>query len=381
VPPVAPAPPPLAWYGSSFAYYEPDPPPTPTVDELNAAADEARARRRETFTPEQFRPRPGGGDTTGVVLGRFLPVHEGHRYLIEYARAYAGRVWVFVRVRADDPIPWPVRRDWLTDLFPDVPLVAIEDGAEPGETWQQISRRWTDRIRAHVSPDYLFAGADWVSPVAHLLEAQYVPVDRSAIPVSGTRVRADPWAWERYLPPSVRAWYLRRVCLIGPECTGKSTLAERLARHYGTVHVPEFARTWFGGPRFDWVPEIVSRIAHGQRTAQTVLARHATRTLFCDTDLLTVRLWSERLFGAAPDWVTAASEADDIDLYLLTAPDLPFTGSGELDRPAERAEFHARCERELIRLGRRYVPVAGDHEQRFASAVEAVDALLAQPRA
>jgi nicotinamide riboside kinase len=101
--------------------------------------------------------------------------------------------------------------------------------------------------------------------------------------------------------------------------------------------------------------------------------------LFCDTNLLSVRLWSERLFDAAPEWVRAAGEDDGIDLYLLTAPDLPFTGVDARNTPAERVDFHARCERELTRLGRAYTPITGDHEQRFARAVEAVDALLAQP--
>jgi HTH-type transcriptional regulator, transcriptional repressor of NAD biosynthesis genes len=378
---VAAPPPPLAWYGSSFAYYEPDPPPPP-ADELNAAADEARSRRLERFTPEQFQPRPGGGDSTGVVLGRFLPVHDGHRYLIEYARAYAGRVSVFVRVSDGDPIPWPVRRDWLSDLFPDVSVVPIEDQrtSDTAPTWREISQRWTDQIRAHVSPDYVFAGEDYGLSLAHLLKARYIRVDRGAVRVSGTQVRADPWAYEKYLPPGVRAWYVRRVCLIGPESSGKSRLARALAGHYGTVQVAEFARTLYRDPTLEWGPEYVSQIAQGQVTSQAVLARHASRVLFCDTNLLAVRLWSERLFDAAPDWVRAASEDDDIDLYLLTAPDLPFTGSARLNRPAEREDFHARCERELVRLGRPYVPIAGDDAQRFARAVEAVDALLAQPR-
>jgi NadR type nicotinamide-nucleotide adenylyltransferase len=360
-------PPPIAWYGSSFVYYEPDP---STAEELDAAAEQARARRLAAFRPEAFDARPGGGDTAGVVLGRFLPVHDGHRYLIEYARAYTGRVFVFVRVGADDPVPWPVRRDWLAELFPDVTVVPVDAAPNPVA--------WLEKIRAHVDPDYLFAGEDYGSSLASQLNAEFVPVDRDAIPVSGTKVRADPWAFARYLPPCVRAWYLRRVCLIGPESTGKSRLAQRLARHYETVHVPEFARTWFRLGHLEWEPGVVSHLAEGQRTAQAVLARHASRVLFCDTDLLAVRLWSERLFDAAPDWMRAASEDTGIDLYLLTGPDLPFTGDAQFNRPAERAEFHARCERELTRLGRPFVHLKGSMEGRFRTAVGAVDALLAR---
>ena len=114
----AASPPPLAWYGSSFAYYD-DPRP-PTDEELDLAARQAREERLAGFSPEQFGPRPGGGDRSGVVLARFLPVHDGHRYLIEFARAHTPDLHVFVRVRAEDPVPWPVRRDWLAELFPEV---------------------------------------------------------------------------------------------------------------------------------------------------------------------------------------------------------------------------------------------------------------------
>lgn len=100
--------------------------------------------------------------------------------------------------------------------------------------------------------------------------------------------------------------------------------------------------------------------------------------MICDTDVLSVRLWSERLFGTAPDWVREAADRSGADLYLLTAPDLPFTGPQERDQPAERRQFHADCERELIRLGRRYVAIDGDHDGRFAQAVAAVDALPAR---
>ena len=70
-------PPPVAWYGNSFAYYEPE----PTVEELDTRAAQARQERLGRFSPEQFTARPEHHDRHGVVFGRFLPVHDGHRYL------------------------------------------------------------------------------------------------------------------------------------------------------------------------------------------------------------------------------------------------------------------------------------------------------------
>src|SRR6185369_15949434 len=117
---IAASPPPIAWYGGSFVYYD-EPEPVPTREELDAAAALARERRRAGCTPEDFGPEPGSRTHTGVVLGRFLPVHEGHRYLVEFARAHAEHVHIFARVAPDDPIPWEVRREWMLELFPGLP--------------------------------------------------------------------------------------------------------------------------------------------------------------------------------------------------------------------------------------------------------------------
>ncbi|GAA0908826.1 nicotinamide-nucleotide adenylyltransferase [Virgisporangium ochraceum] len=378
----------MAWYGSSFTYYEPDP------GELDAAAVEARARRLESFSPDQFTPRPdGGGDSTGIVLGRFLPVHDGHRYLVEVARAFARRLWIFVRINRNDRIPWEVRRDWLTGLFPDVTVVPVADPAR--FTREDLFALWDERVREHVLPDYVVMGNDYGPELARRFGARLLVVDRTAVPVSGSRIRSWPARNAAYLPPPVRTWYLAnepamepfegpgpvdpatvgRVCLIGPESTGKTHLALRLAIHYGTVHVPEFAR----GMRHDWDPPSISLIAHGQRASETAMARRANRVLFCDTDLLAVRLWSERLFGAAPDWLQAATgPGGDIDLYLLTSSDQLFVGPPEYNRPAERHAFFHRCRAELTRQGHRYVILAGAVEGRLRTAVQAVDALLAE---
>ncbi|MFI5907482.1 AAA family ATPase [Dactylosporangium sp. NPDC051541] len=355
-------PPPIAWYGGSFAYYDEDAtPPAPSAEELDAAAERARHERLEGFAAEQFGDGPGGESRTAVVLGRFLPVHDGHRYLIEFARAHAGRVHVFVRVGGDDPIPWEVRRGWLAELFPDVVATAIDDEPE----------RWADRITAEVKPDYLVSGDPSGPGMAARLGATLVPVDRHVLPVSGTGVRKSPWDFEGFLPPPVRAWYVGRVCLIGAESTGKTSLAERLARHYGTVWVPERLREL--GP--DISPATLALAAQGQGAAEELLARRAHRLLFADTDLLAVRLWSERRFGSAPAWL---EQPKSPHVYLLCAPDHPFSGDDQRNTPAERRAFHETIEAELVRLGRPYVTLEGDEEQRFARAVEAVDDLSRQ---
>ncbi|MFB9411523.1 AAA family ATPase [Dactylosporangium matsuzakiense] len=357
----ATTPPPIAWYGGSFAYYDEDSTPPPSDADLDAAAGQARDERTANFTLDQFGPEPGGDGKVGVVLGRFLPVHDGHRYLIEFALAHVAELHIFVRVGDDDPIPFDVRRAWLLELFPGTAVTPVEGERE----------QWPERILAEVRPDYLFSGEPDGPGTAARLGAECIPVNRHLLLVSGTGIRKSPWDYERFLPPPVRAWYAARVCLIGAESTGKTTLAEGLARHYDTVWVPERLREL--GP--DITPATIALAARGQSAAEDLMARRAHRLVFTDTDLLAVRLWSMRLFGAAPPWLQTPEPAH---LYLLCAPDRQFSGDIRRNTPAERLAFHEAIEAELVRLGRPYVTLEGDDDQRLTRAVAAVDDLRRQ---
>src|SRR5262249_35302247 len=136
------------------------------------------------------------------------------------------------------------------------------------------------------APDFVFASDAYGAKLAEVLGARFVPVDpaRSAVPISGTLVRADPLSHWEHLPRPVRAYYAKRVVGFGPESTGKSTLARRLAAHFRTVHVPEFARSWLETAGGRVTPEDMPIIARGQLAAEDALAREANRVLFCDTD-------------------------------------------------------------------------------------------------
>jgi HTH-type transcriptional regulator, transcriptional repressor of NAD biosynthesis genes len=363
--------PPLAWYGVSWAYSDPDPEPEPPP----ASPGEGRADLRPGFDREAFgaERRPGRGQ--GVIFGRFLPPHRGHQYLVDFARGFTPDLSLFLRVSEADPISGEVRQGWLRELFPGVAVVPVPDedpsADGPREDWAALVRQRVGR------PDYLFASEAYGPDLAERLGAAYIPVDpeRRVVPVSGAQVRADPWSHWDDLPPCVRPHYLRRVSLIGPESTGKSTLARQLAEHYGTVAAEEYARVFSGAWGSDWVPEDTQAIALGQLAAEDALARRANRLLFCDTDLLQVRLWSERLFGMSPDWIREEAARRSPDLTLVMEPDVPFVGPPGRDRPEERRAFLDRCLSELASLGRPFVRITGAWPERLARALAAVDGL------
>lgn len=323
---------------------------------------------------------------TGLILGKFMPPHRGHELLVDVGRRFVDRLTVLVCTLRREPIPGDLRFAWMRGMFPDLDVRHVTDEvpSDPSEH-PDFWAIWTALLRREMpsGADYVFASEPYGARVAEILGARFVPVDpaREMVPVSGTAIREDPMAHWEYLPDCVRPHFVRRVCVFGPESTGKSTLARDLARRFGTVHAAEFARGLLDakGGRCD--PDDIPRIARGQAAAEDALARQAKRLLFCDTDLLTTTLWSEVLFGSCPPEIRAAAEARRYDLYLLMDVDVPWVQDGQRHLPHARAEFFARCEAALRTRGRPYVVIRGSWAERLERAAEAVAPLLGSPHA
>ena len=171
---------------------------------------------------------------------------------------------------------------------------------------------------------------------------------------------------------------MRRISLTGPESAGKSTLAAQLAAHYGTVCVPEYARQYLEAHGARYALPDLEAIAHGQLAAEDAAAGQARRLLFCDTDLLVLKIWAENAFGTCPAWVLAALEKPRYALTLLLAPDLPWAPDPlrEHPDPAQRWHFYGLYRQELTQRGWPFAEISGPPAQRLARAVAAVEAHL-----
>lgn len=317
----------------------------------------------------------------GLLLGKFLPPHRGHQVLVDFARSYCQRVTVLVCTRADDPIPGALRFAWMREMFPHLNVVHItEDLPQEPKDHPDFWAIWR-RVCLDAAPepvDVVFASEAYGHRLAAELGAVYAPVDqaRGQVPISGTAVRADPMGCWDYLPEVVRPWFLRRVCVFGPESTGKSTLSRALAERYGTVHVAEYARGLLDTKEGRCDPEDIPRIVLGQRAAEDALARQARRLLFCDTDALTTTIWSEVLFGDCPAWIRQEAQARTYALTLLLDVDVPWVDDRQRYLPHAREAFFGRCRAALEAAGRPYRVIRGGWSERMEQACAAVDGLL-----
>mgnify|MGYP001344367871 CR=1 FL=1 len=317
--------------------------------------------------------------TEGVVIGKFLPPHAGHLRLIAAALARVARLSVIVCARPEDPIPGPVRRAWLEELCPTARVLLIEDRYDPHDSrlWAELTVGWLGR-----APDVAFTSEDYGEAWARHMGAAHVLVDRErrAAPVSGSAVRADPYACWEHLPPPVRAWYARRVIVLGAESTGTTTLAEALAGALGTCWVPEVgreltARKWARGETGWTSPEFLE-IAREQGRREDLAARTAARVVIGDTDALATALWHRRYVGRDEPGLWALAAARRPDLYLLTGDELPFVQDGLRDGEHVRRDMHQWF---LQALREQPVPwrlLTGPHERRLAEARAALGPLF-----
>jgi HTH-type transcriptional repressor of NAD biosynthesis genes len=323
--------------------------------------------------------------TTGLVLGKFLPPTNGHRLLVDFARHYVSELTVVVGTLAREPIPGDVRVAWMRELFPTVRVLHHTDenpqypheNPDFWEIWRKSLRRLVP-----VGPDYVFASEPYGAELARVLGARFVPVDlgREQVPVTGTAVRDDPMTLWEHIPDVVRPWFVRRVAILGPESTGKTTLARDLARHFGTRYVAEYARLLLDAVGFELDPGVFDVILRGQRAAEAALARQANRVLVCDTEALTTALYHELFLGTPSPACLAEAERRRYDLYLLTDDDVPWVADAQRPHPEWRPWFKQRCREWLERRGLPWVLVSGGWDQRRRTAAAAIDDLLRQRR-
>ncbi len=166
-----------------------------------------------------------------------------------------------------------------------------------------------------------------------------------------------------------------RICLTGVESTGKSTLANRLAAHFGAVVMPEYGREWAETHGLDFTPAALRAIAHGHIERRTALLAAKPALMIEDTDIVMTSAWAHMLGQRRdPDLSNIPASAS---LYLLFAPDTVWIDDGTRQfGGGQRAQFQAIIVDELARRGITPVLIGGDWEQRFTAAVAAIARLF-----
>jgi NadR type nicotinamide-nucleotide adenylyltransferase len=327
------------------------------------------------------------------VVGKFAPLHRGHQYLIDMALGQCRHVVLLSYSNPEFPGCEPERRaEWLRTLYPQTTNVVVTNEVlaqlfeterrivPPNSDTDDVHRAFTAEVLRRATGrevDAVFTSESYgegfaahldnsfrshnpsAKPVRHVL----VDPARTAIPTSGSAIRDNVHAARQWLHPFVYASFVERVVCLGGESSGKSTLAEVLARKFGSVHAPEFGREWWlergGTLELDDLPFI----ARTQVAREQDLAQQANRYLFCDTSPLTTLFYCLDQFGQAPAELVSLAERS-YALTVLCAPDFEFVQDGTRREPEFRLKQHEWYVRELQQRGIPYIEVHGSIEAR-----------------
>jgi NadR type nicotinamide-nucleotide adenylyltransferase len=167
-----------------------------------------------------------------------------------------------------------------------------------------------------------------------------------------------------------------KVCILGPECTGKTELSKFLADHYKTVWVAEYARAYLNKLGRPYQQADLLKIAHGQLRMEDEWLQDAKKVLICDTNLVVIKIWSEVKYGSCEPHILELMAQRTYNLFLLTYIDVPWENDPMREHPDRREELYQKYLAEMKQQQTPFVEIKGPPETRQKLAVDAIEKLL-----
>jgi NadR type nicotinamide-nucleotide adenylyltransferase len=313
---------------------------------------------------------------TGLTLGKFAPLHKGHQLMIETALAEVDELFVMVYNTDVISTPLQVRAGWIKALYPHVHIIEAWDGPEGYGNTPEIKRVQEEYILKKLNGrkiTHFYSSEFYGEHVSQALNALDRRVDeaRAVIPVSGTSIRENPFDSRAFLDPLVYQDLITKICFMGAPSTGKSTLAQALAKNYRTEFMPEYgAEFWLKHQKdrritleqFEEIP-----VEHIRR--ETELTATSRTYLFCDTSPITTYVFAKDYHRkAGPVLTRLARQAEKrYDLFFLCDIDIAYADTWDRSGAQKRAWFQKQI---IADLQERRIPfhhVSGNLEERIAS--------------
>jgi NadR type nicotinamide-nucleotide adenylyltransferase len=170
---------------------------------------------------------------------------------------------------------------------------------------------------------------------------------------------------------------IKRVVIIGPESTGKTELAQFLAKQYNTVYVPEFARNYVEQLNRPYTYEDIEIIAKEQIRLEKAYALNTNQILFFDTYLIITKVWFQVVYNKIPNWLDTAIRNSKIDLFLLTNTELPWIPDKVRENGGQmREKLFEIYKSELLHYGFNFSIITGTGKKRFNNALEEINYFL-----
>jgi NadR type nicotinamide-nucleotide adenylyltransferase len=312
--------------------------------------------------------------TRGLTLGKFAPLHKGHQLVIETALREMDEVMAIIYDCPETTdVPLTVRANWIRTLYPSVMVIEAWDGpVEVGDT-DLIRKTHEDYILNQLKirdVTHFYSSEFYGDHVSRALGAvnRIVDSSRSAVPISGTEIRRDPFAFRDFLHPRVYRDLVTNVVFLGAPSTGKSTIAERLANEFETVWMPEYGREYWHQYQVDrrLTLEQLEEIAEGHLAREEEMLQSANRFLFSDTNALTTAMFAMYYHGELTVKLAAlANQAvARYDVVFLCDTDIPYDDTWDRSGELNRDVFHKQIVADLIMRKVPFLTLSGPLDDR-----------------
>lgn len=326
---------------------------------------------------------------TGLVVGKFCPLHNGHEYLIDTAMEQCERVVVisYTSTNFGPKFTAAKREQWFENVYCwagdklDVHVIDPASRHVPADDAHELVHRdfcANYLLEIGTSVQAVFSSEEYGEGFALKLQeffqakfriditVDHVMVDyhRLAYPVSGTAMRKQIDLDQ--LPLGVARTFVPKVLFLGGESTGKTTLAKRLSVDFGYGFVPEYGRELYEIRQGKLMYEDMLQIAKFQLQQEELVSKYIPMYLFCDTSPLTTYFYSLQMFGRADKKLKklAYDSLQEYDYVFLCMPDFPFVQDGTRRDEAYRALGTSWYINELMFENKKYVSLVGDLEAR-----------------
>ena len=311
----------------------------------------------------------------GLTLGKFAPFHRGHQMLVEAALAEVDELVVMVYATDVTDVPLQVRAGWIRALYPTVRIIEAWDGPDGyGDTSEIRSEQETYILKklGGLRVTHFYSSEFYGDHVSRALDAVDRRIDeaRSAVPISGTALRADYFAGREYIAPQVYADLITKVCFMGAPSTGKTTLARVMAEQHKTVWMPEYGAEYWLEHQVDRriTLEQFEAIAPEHNRREDTLTLESRNYLFCDTNPITTYVFAKDYHGCAgPVLTRLAREAERrYDLFFLCDTDIPYAETWDRSGDQKRKWFQNQIVGDLAERRVPFFRVSGPLEERVA---------------
>ena len=222
----------------------------------------------------------------GVILNGHRPLHNGHVFMIEFAKAYVDKLYIGVCTLDSEPFNKDLKYKWTKDSFPGCEVILCHNMPKYFGLDYNDPILWGKVVKEHMGlnkVDYFFASEDYGTPISEQIGAKFIPVDplRNTIPISGTTVRNNPMLNWEFIPSAVRPYFLKRFCFYGFSNSFISQIAKRYNTYFSSYPINYESKE-------DLLLSIKANIA-----SETALSKLANKILLCTIDPILIPSYCE----------------------------------------------------------------------------------------